>query len=635
MSDDEPLRDPGANEEERAFRLAGLTSGTVGGKGAFGSVGDHATITQNFGVLARARRVVTLFGPKDLERLRNTVPTRSRKILTDRLAHEDILILFGRRNTGRKTAALSALHSWAGDGVRLGSLDPRTDLSEMAPNSLTKAKGYVFAPRDGDVRAIIPALRDMAVAAGCRIVVLASRKDADPRIEVEHDPPDSVEVFRALLEQEGRALDMITAASPPELADLLKRSSPGESAALALKVSQLLHQNIPIDEVLANVLLPSAARLVRTLREEPQLDRCLLISTGVLHGLSEVKVSQSAVRLDALIREQEHEARRSSPPSWEPLEALLDSTGVQTLQPETPGDPSRIALHPDEAELVLGTAWMEAPALRPVLCRWLDELTGTDDRQVAIRAAQSLRSLAAIDFDMVTTRFLNAWTDTVGHRLLARDMLEATAAAPDLAGRVHQLLTAWSGGSFNHRLAAAVAYGSTIGTRNIDGALTAFQKIVRGPGSSVLHNALAEAITEVYSPGTADRVLAELSAWADSGDLPVRRAAAVATLWLAHLPNGRPALTESDRIGDLAILWRNALNQAHGERRIPRSPMSQIWGLLPRWAEHPALEEAFRAAPPHLHGTLRFQLRLWQQRGRVGPERRATLTHALQEGLGP
>ncbi|WP_219467067.1 hypothetical protein [Nonomuraea rhizosphaerae] len=653
-TDGRPPEERGLEEERnRRFRLEGLAVAyDVAGTGANVAHGDQ-TVHQHFGdrhfgERARTARLVTLLTPAHVDGIRRlTVPTRSRRTLAERLMNNDVVVLCGPRRSGRATTALAALLDWAGEPGRspLGTLNTARDLSELTAADLAGARGYLLDDTaDGpDLGRLIPQLREVAFTAKCRIVVLTRSSGATGHVEVEHDPPPVGAVFAAWLRDElgspERVDELGLREHPPRLTEQLDGCSPGRARWLAARIAEERRRGVPLDKVLESLDRPSRERLSEALGPGANsLSRCFLLSSGVLHGLSEATVSQAALRLDALIREQVHEQRRPRLRVWDSLETWLHYDGVRTEPSSAPGDAQRIWLRPDAKPLVLQVAWAKQPALRELLYEWLRELTASGEQRVAIRAAQAVAQLAACDFATAKAEFLDPWTGTVHGRRMARCALEAAFVNPDLAGRVHQLLDDWSKGNYQHRLAVAAVYGSRIGIQAVGRALETFHEIASHSTSRGLHETVADAVTEVYTAETADEVLETLARWAGDKNVWVRQTAALALIWLAYLPEGRPALMESDRVAALGTLWGNALLWAHDRRKDGRyrAATAAVWQLLTRWAACPqVIRETFGLVGgrhPELDKALAFQLRFWLARGVVTAEERVALHGLLRQG---
>nr|BFE81704.1 hypothetical protein GCM10020093_043050 [Planobispora longispora] len=436
----------------------------------------------------------------------------------------------------------------------------------LTAGDLSEAKGFVFdagdfnpgdssagdAPRTSAPGSVIDRLQVLAEEAKCRIVILVTEKYERDVLVVEHEPADAMEVFRRWLAADGspglwtehRFGEHLSA-----LPDLLAGHGPARVREYALEIAARLRDGRrSLPEVLGTLRLDPRERLRQEFRREnaDETRQCFLISAGVLHGLSEAEISGSALRLAELVREVENDKDRRGPRVWGYLHTWLNRDGLSCHPPAAPGEGHRVLLRQDPTAQILSVAWEEAPVLRGPLYAWLHELTGRPDERIAIRAAQGVAHLAACDFRNVRENFLDGWSKdgAKGKRDLVKYTLEAAALNPALAPLVHELLDAWSTGNLSKRTTATVVYGSEIGVRAVSRALEVFRRTIllspaagQSTGNWPLHLTVTASVAEIYTSTTAERVLAELGAWARSGSPGLRRTAAFAFVWLACLPS--------------------------------------------------------------------------------------------------
>ncbi|WP_031166489.1 hypothetical protein [Streptosporangium roseum] len=649
-------------EDQRRFRLAGLPSWPtrygMSGQGSNVS-GRDQTIHQHFGSAStRTARPFTLLSAKQLRDIRRyALPTRSQLRLTDRLEQESVMLLRGRPASGWRTTAYAALLSWwetadGGGDASMALLNGDHKLTELTAEGLGDAPCLLLDAQHSLWQAHpdfeITHLRDLLKGTERRIVVLVTGECAVTDCVVDHDPPDGLGVFRRwLLPTSGSGdpwLDHNLNDHSASLSKELTRRSPGEIQMLAVEVAEALRAGREMGEILVELRPPPREQLREELDENVSLlRRCFLIGTGVLHGLSEARISRAALRLAELVNETQNEKDRPGPPVWESLRSWLKYDGLSAQPPSAGGDGHRITLRQDPAAQVVPVAWEETPALREPLHAWLHELSQADDDRTAIRAAQAVAQLAACDFQVVETEFLERWcaANTQQARRLAKYAMEAAAFNPDLDSRIHTLLRRWSLGNLAHRKTAAVTYGSQIGVWDIEKALSAFGTVIRHSDDRQLHAVVAASVTEVYTASTAGQILKELQKWTEPGSQGQGRTAALALVRLAYLPENapdRPALITRPHTVGLDMLWCNALERGLASPDTgERATSPEAWHLLGRWVARtpllPVVEKIFKAATtghPSLCRPLRLYLRLWEAQTLITAERRAALNDLLR-----
>ncbi|MFJ6128783.1 hypothetical protein ACIQKE_27265 [Streptomyces griseoviridis] len=254
-------------------------------------------------------------------------------------------------------------------------------------------------------------------------------------------------------------------------------------------------------------------------------------------------------------------------------------------------DPRRAALaHAHLLHHMLESTWDAYSRLRLPLLAWLDLLVGgrgPGRERVRVRVAGLVGLLMGHEFDFVYRERVGVWarSDSGVRRQCAALALEMAAADESAADRVASRVQDWArspGAALQD--SAARAYGTSIGLRDVPGALTELGRLGRKPelaGSSSVSFSTAW----LFLSGRVDDVMAELDRWTTSPDDYLPRHAVRTMLALGRATTsidrpGRPALAElaldNDKNAELLIaLWRRAL--------VTRETTARAWHLMGRW----------------------------------------------------
>jgi hypothetical protein len=361
-------------------------------------------------------------------------------------------------------------------------------------------------------------------------------------------------------------------------------------------------------------------------------------------------VSEAALALADRIRQEEHKEEDAEDERglqvWERLRQWIDYSRLSEAEGGRGGEGRRIDVRPGLATRLLPSLWAQLPAIRPALYDWLADLADGDDWRAQVKAAYAIGRLATCDYEVIDRRFFTPWSKERGKASVLTWALEAAALADrDVAVLVGRTLNKWATGTYDQRIAAALAYGSAIGVGNLDDALGAFHTIAVSASYLETCDAVARSVAEVYTTSTAQKVLRELARWT-SGEAPGERVtAALAFVRLASMPqehDAYPALRDHQPIADLGLLWTNALNlglsRKYGRARVPAyTPTS--WELMGDWVQQAAgdadvnliVEDVLARATGRLSKPWMFHLYLWHKRGTIPSGHFARYLHLLKD----
>ncbi|MFJ9421454.1 hypothetical protein [Streptomyces sp. NPDC101249] len=250
--------------------------------------------------------------------------------------------------------------------------------------------------------------------------------------------------------------------------------------------------------------------------------------------------------------------------------------------------PRRAALaHAQLLPNLLESTWDAYGRLRLPLLAWLDRLVGPGRERVRVRVAQLAGLLMGHEFDFVYRELVRPWARSPSRvrRQCAALALEMAAADEPAADRVASRVQDWAhspGAALQD--SAALAYGTSIGLRDVSVALTELERLGRKPelaGSSSISFSTAL----LFMCGRADEVMAALGRWVTSPEdhLPRHAVRTMLELGRATLDidrPGRPALAElaldNAKNSELLVaLWSRAL--------VTKETSARAWHLTGRW----------------------------------------------------
>ncbi|MEN3534305.1 hypothetical protein AAH991_04250 [Microbispora sp. ZYX-F-249] len=605
------------------------------------------------------------------------VPTESYRTLVRRLRDEHVLLLRGEQHSGQPTAALAALARWTGDAGRLAWLHLKRDPLRLVTADLRDGTGYLLVAGDdttwtSHADQVLGHLCRIAERVGARIIVLAGPEFPEHDWAVKHEPAPLDGVFANWLVHE---LYEGGEANPQEQADktagdelvrekLAGYRRPREARALALQVAAGLLHGRSVSEILEG--LPEQRRLrARNLltKDTPRRARSFLIASAVLSGSAAAVVATQTLRLATLIEEELARQTTVEQPRrhhlWEWLSDWTEDTGIRVKETGRGGDGQVIEFdEPPMAGSILRVVWEEQPTIHEPLLTWLQQLTENEQFDIRMKAAEAIGLLATYDFIVVGDRFLEEWRDSdkVQRRELAAWTLASAARDPQVEPRVLECLRRWA---HNGRKAQSVvirAYGSWLGARHVEKALSVLGGIAKTSGH-VLAGSVARAVSQIHQlgvgitflyeaehaevPENTRRIIAALVEWSsDPESKGPPRAAALAFVRLLASPDAIRVIdlaADPGGAADLVALWRHIL--LHGVTRGEDAALTpEAWDLLSdwlgRWEADPGVRHVLSEvlAPPsdELRMSLSFHLRLWGRIGKVDPEVAARLAALVE-----
>ncbi|MFG2226059.1 hypothetical protein [Streptomyces sp. NPDC048644] len=574
---------------------------------------------------SRLRRV----GPipaTELERTKLTfAPNRCYDQLCADLAAERVLVLRGRRGTGRRTAALRMMRQVGREAVEVVALDPGAEPSDYAGHVQPGKAHLVVDPatgEDGPLRDIhLHAVRHrLGDSGGLFVVVVDPGTVLDGVAVKEWAPPSPADVVAAhlvhLLQQSGHsrpeASDEAARLLQLEVSDGYVRSgpSPQEAAEFARLLTEYSGGRCGMEQ-LTGYGRTSAEALVDSWfgdSETDLRDKAFLISLAAFDGSPYPLVADLGDRLYGRLDAVERPERAAGHKVFGASRAKrleLASAREYSVDSDTPWGPipeQAVAFKNENTwSAALRHVWTSHPTVREPMLEWLDALV-TDQRPlVRLRGAVSAGVLASSDFGYACERFLTRWASspTLMERQLAAWALY-TAAEHGMDAPVRRLLSVWSRKhDLGQRWTAARAYALLGGTT----VTTALRDIGRmaavGPVPDATLQAALEQTLDVLLQGPAvTTVLERLVQWRGGGDRlgalaaggflrgaarrryePGAGSAWPRLLWLAD--------REPDARRHVVALWRGLLGD-----RVTRDEARNGVILWVRAADHASAKEA-------------------------------------------
>ncbi|MCB5911597.1 hypothetical protein [Streptomyces pinistramenti] len=505
----------------------------------------HVRVHLHSGEPSRLRRVGPL-PATELERVERTfAPNRCYDQLCAGLTEERVLVLRGRRGTGRRTAALRMMRQTGKEAVEVIALDPGTEPAEYAGHVLPGKAHLVVDPaagEDGPLRDIhLHAVRHRLADSGGLFVVVVDHGTVLDGVEVKEwtspRPADVVTAhLRHLLQQSGHsraeASAEIDRLLQMEVSERYVRSgpSPQEAAEFARLLTEYSGGRCGLEQLTGYGRM-SADALVDSWFGDSGTDlrdKAFLISLAAFDGSPYPLVvdlgDRLYGRLDAVER-PEHAAAHPVFGTSRAKRLELARAREYSVDSDTPW--GRIPEQAVEFEneniwsAVLRHVWNGHPAVREPLLEWLDALVADQRPLVRLRGAVSAGVLASSDFGYACERFLTRWASSPSlmERQLAAWALY-TAAEHGMDTPVGRLLGVWSRQSdLGQRWTAARTYALLGGTT----VTTALRDIGRmaavGPvPDAALQAALEQTLDVLLQGPAATTVLGRLVQWRGSGD---------------------------------------------------------------------------------------------------------------------
>ncbi|WP_336217123.1 hypothetical protein [Nonomuraea sp. LPB2021202275-12-8] len=580
------------------------------------------------------------------------IETASQRQLLERLANVPVVLLRGDPHSGRWTAALHALMQQGLICNHLVVKDPK----KVRPNDLRPGNGYVLRVDDGTwprrPQAVLDQLCAVARESGAVIVAVVPSDCAITKSVVTHEPPTAGDVIRRWLLHLSPGVEEELDAVRVSLDEHVAGCRPWEAVETARQLADGRRQGKTLAAMIADLPYVALAKLSESLEKTvPVLSRHFLVSSAVLYGLPEAVVSDAALALAQRIRQDEQreavEKEDQGFPIWEQLSQWISHPGLNAAEATLGGEGQRIEVRPGMADRLLTAVWEQLPVIRPALYDWLAELVRDDDWRVQLKAAYAVGKLATCDFQVIDKRFFTPWSQEDGHaKVLAWALEYATLADPNVAALVRGRLKDWTTGTSRQRLAAALGYGSAVGIRHIDEALSALHTLAAAAVYLETCDLVARSVAEVYTSETAPTVLRELTRWAARDHVGEQVTAALAFVRLATAEQEEesyPPLWRYEAVDDLALLWTNALSWGLStRRRDTRSPAytPSAWLLMAEWAKRAATEPAINAVigevlartTKRLRPSWTFHLHLWHKQRSITAAEFTEYIRLVKEG---
>ncbi|MEU8962180.1 hypothetical protein AB0C89_10790 [Streptomyces sp. NPDC048491] len=475
-------------------------------------------------------------------------PNRRYDELCSLLTSQRVLVLRGRPDTGRRTAALRMLMQAGPKTDEVIALDPGTEPAELADHVQPGQAHVVVDPltsQDNPLRDIhLNAIRSRLGDHGLLVVVAARGTAMEDVTAHDWEAPSAVDITRAhLLLAIQRSAEHFgpfdTAAAADKVCRLLELDSVvrylsvGPSPREAVGFAGLLLEYAAGrcgDEELSSYGRTAAEEITSrwfgvanqsagaTLR-----DKAFLIALAVFDGLPYPLVAELGDLLYVQLRTVEEPDRAAGYPVFSSSPAdRLTLARAQELDDETYTAwgrlPERVVAFQNDSlwNTVLRHVWTSHPAVRKPLLAWLDTLV-TDRRvSVRLRAAVAAGVLAAADFGYAFDNFLDQWGSSpqpMQRQLAAWSLYTAAEHGMDTA--VRQLLSNWSR---QHDLARRWTVARSYALLGGATATSALRDIGRmaatGPEpDSALQSALKQALEALLQGPAAVIVLEQLVQW--------------------------------------------------------------------------------------------------------------------------
>ncbi|MHB9759418.1 hypothetical protein ACYBSK_33985 [Streptomyces sp. BYX5S] len=408
------------------------------------------------------------------------------KALT-RLRTERVVLLVGRRETGRRAAAVMLLHQL---GIpRLRSLAPDATFATL-PEHVEAAGGYIacdlaFNRHQPLHEAHLLALRERLELIDAHLVITVEPSTALHDVWCERwEPPAAEHILHAHVTQAlgQSAWDTVCERAP--VRDFIARQpDPGETAHFARSLVAFHRGEIDDEGLAAFGRTALADRIDRWLTQaDPVLrDKSFLISLAVF---DKAPYAVTAELSDELFVHLQALADPTVPPKIpvfgtrrEDRIRLADAVGsVATEVTEWgPLQGQFVAEFRDgnTARTLLTTVWNLHPSARPALVEWVRQLARDRRALVRTRAAATAAQLATADLPSAMAHLIEPWADgrdandwlTAANALTMAKLLEVPVVA--------QILRDWCTGEHNSRRWTAVRAYGLLGPVLHESALTA------------------------------------------------------------------------------------------------------------------------------------------------------------------
>lgn len=535
--------------------------------------------------------------------------------LRKRLVARRLVVLNGRRDSGRHATALFALDQMTGRdraAARVAVLPSPTSLADLPDDQLVEGRGHLVDMSGRhepgrDQEATIGRLRKRLGDAEAYLVVLSD--DPSPSRALldqthRHEAPNLRDVLLAHLPA------YVSGSAPVDAARLLADAEKHPRVSELLGVMRTPEEAVELASVIGawtgareadpaaepdvrssryTWLRRHAQRLLRDVeRDHTPLHQAFALAAGVLDGAPLAQVTEVAEdlanRLGAV--ERPGVVAGGRPVFTDPLTERLTYAEVGGS-----GRGPVVRLHdPALTGVLLDVVWNEYDAARRCVLDWLKALCDSPEPVRQARGALAIARLAAFDFRQIKRDVLDPWSGQQRKRPLQVSawILEALYLSGDDRGQVRRLVHKWArAGRWQRRAVAVRALGTLVGAEQPEDALEA---IADASEKDVTHTRsyarnVENALVELYDLGQREPVLEALHKWLDRPALYERTAATFVRLCRKTTPEKAPELLDAmaDARAPLSIeqfsdLWRHTLSSpVSGER---------AWYWLRAWLDY-------------------------------------------------
>lgn len=503
--------------------------------------------------------------------------------LVHRLRTNRVLVLRGSRASGRRTASIGVLADVQQDPQPLLVLDPVIPPGELV-DQLRPGARHLIA--DFSTTTVAPLRRHHLHAIqerlekndGYAIITIDPHVALDGALTEQHEwcPPAPESILNAHLEADCPHPSVRQSALElDETRSFLKtQPSPEETAGYARMLVHYVRGQSSLQD-LATYSASAVEEHAQRVFSDPDgsmREKAFLIALAVFNQLPYSTIAEAGDDLYRAFQECED-------PETEAGVSIFDTSRSARLgwarafeydSYETDQDPASMRLtaflNPSMSSIVLRHVWLEHPAAREPIRRWLRELGESGGDVSRVRAALAAGRLAATDFSSIMRPLLEPWARSrpLGQRQLAAWALFA-AVEQGADDEVRRVLQRWAEGGEGRRwtvLHTADALADLLGKSTIPLVSTIAKTPARDPR---LRHELERVTARLLTGPTSLQALDTLVGWSQHPG-PHRDLAYRAFIRAAgKQEEGRPALLSHGSVDQqawdaLITLWRAVLN---------------------------------------------------------------------------
>ncbi|MFJ8470640.1 hypothetical protein [Kitasatospora sp. NPDC094011] len=406
----------------------------------------------------------------------------------NQLAEHRVLILTGRPDSGRSSAALMLLRALGARRIR--NLDPDVSPRELL-TGVEQADGYLLADYSTSSsrplgRADLDRLRESLAKQGSHLVITTTRSRSIRDLPtVDWEPPEPWKVLRTHLRalQDGPLqAEKLLALEPVQ--DFLAQSPPmRELVAFAAKLSEYSSETTESSE-LANFGHSVVQEQVDQWFGNPELDirdKAFLISLAVFDHAPYTLAAECA---DKLFRRLETIRTPGRPDGIPPFGSSVEDRMAlaraelteETEQTPWGPVPQRMAsfLDPRTSPTLLREVWTGHPSARPAITGWLNALAIDTRALVRTRVASTTALLASVDLSAAMSGLLTPWSGAKDFRLCLQAANSLALAYHAGTAAVPRILRSWAGDDNARRRWTAIRCYALLGPLLPAQALEAF-----------------------------------------------------------------------------------------------------------------------------------------------------------------